>query len=373
MSTPDSALGATLAAAREHLDTILDRGRLHYADIAPAADPVDEPSGTGAPTTPARVDLTLVRRAALFASTGINRDGTFADPQTEVLADLGRDLRKYGIGTGHYAAIGEAATAAITEVFGCPDPGTDLTYRHAEELGIPEGVTELLQVVDHAVRIAALGAVEDEEAGVPATLPATVLEVEQRTRRVTVVRLAADLTRPNANTGWPGQYLEVRSAHSPDSWRKLASAIPPNPDGYLEFHLSHPAGDAPVVAAGDTWVVANPTGSLEVPEDARQVLMVAVDDGLAALRALVLDLSSRRNRPQVHLYWSAENPEDLHEQVGLEGFDRGFDWFTFSVGTATDAVADAALNAGASYDTILVAGTDTAALADLPGTPRVVT
>ena len=190
MSTPDSALGATLAAAREHLDTILDRGRLYYADIAPAADPVDEPSGTGAPTTPARVDLTLVRRAALFVSTGINRDGTFADPQTEVLADLGRDLRKYGIGTGHYAAIGEAATAAITEVFGCPDPGTDLTYRHAEELGIPEGVTELLQVVDHAVRIAALGAVEDEEAGVPATLPATVLEVEQRTRRVTVVRLA---------------------------------------------------------------------------------------------------------------------------------------------------------------------------------------
>lgn len=128
-----------------------------------------------------------------------------------------------------------------------------------------------------------------------------------------------------------------------------------------------------MVAAGDTWVVANPTGSLEVPEDARQVLMVAVDDGLAALRALVLDLSSRQNRPQVHLYWSAENPEDLHEQVGLEGFDRGFDWFTFSVGTATDAVADAALNAGASYDTILVAGTDTAALADLPGTPRVVT
>ena len=66
MSTPDSALGATLAAAREHLDTILDRGRLHYADIAPAADPVDEPSGAGAPAAPARVDLTLVRRAALF-------------------------------------------------------------------------------------------------------------------------------------------------------------------------------------------------------------------------------------------------------------------------------------------------------------------
>jgi hypothetical protein len=203
MTASGSALDASLARARENLDAILDRGRLHYARTAPAAEPVDQPSGTGAAAT---VDLTLVRRAALFASTGVTRDGNFEDPQTAVLADVGRDLRKYGVGTGHYAAIGEAATRAITEVFGCPDPGTDLTYRHAEELGIPEGVTELLQIVDHAVRIAALGAVEDEEAGIPATLPATVLEIEQRTPRVTVVRLAADLSRPKANTGWPEQY-----------------------------------------------------------------------------------------------------------------------------------------------------------------------
>ncbi|HIW92325.1 MAG TPA: hypothetical protein H9870_11770 [Candidatus Corynebacterium avicola] len=377
MTASGSALDASLETARENLDAILDRGRLHYAGTAPAATPVDEPSGAaGTSAAAATVDLTLVRRAALFASTGVNRDGTFEDPQTAVLADLGRDLRKYGVGTDHYAAIGEAATRAITEVFGCPDPGTDLTYRHAEELGIPDGVTELLQVVDHAVRIAALGAVEDEDAGIPATLPATVLEVERRTPRVTVVRLAADLSRPKANTGWPGQYLEVRSAHSPTSWRKMASAIPPNPDGYLEFHLSHPVGDAPAVSAGDTWVVANPTGALEVPEAARNVLMVAVDDGLAALRSLVLDLSSKQQRPQVHLYWSTGNPEDLHEQVGLEGFDRGFDWFTFSVGTAADAVADASLMDGASYDTVLVAGTDTAAtvaaLDGLPGTPRVI-
>ena len=56
----------------------------------------------------------------------------------------------------------------------------------------------------------------------------------------------------------------------------------------------------------------------------------------------------------------------------MEGFDRGFDWFTFSVGTAADAVADAPLMDGASYDTVLVAGADTAALTGLPGTPRVI-
>ncbi|WP_265101952.1 hypothetical protein [Corynebacterium glyciniphilum] len=41
MTASGSALDASLARARENLDAILDRGRLHYARTAPAAEPVD--------------------------------------------------------------------------------------------------------------------------------------------------------------------------------------------------------------------------------------------------------------------------------------------------------------------------------------------
>ncbi|MGO3363532.1 MAG: hypothetical protein ACTIL2_13940 [Corynebacterium sp.] len=184
----------------------------------------------------------------------------------------------------------------------------------------------------------------------PATLPARVLEVHRRTPRITVVRLQADVSGA-AETGYPGQHLEVRTSSDPRTWLRLASALPPNDDGYLEFHLAHPVGSAPDVAAGDQWVVANPTGSLDVPESTRSVLMIALDGGLAALRALVLGLSARPSPPQVHLHWSTRDPADLHESPGLEGFAAGFPWFSYTPGRFT-GTSDAAL--------ILVSGDDRA-------------
>lgn len=378
MTVSGTPLASALADARAHIDTILDRARGLYSAAAPAPAEIDYPTSGSATAGPAHFDPSILRRAALYAADGIASDTTFDDPRTDFLADLGRDLRKYGIGTDHYAAVAEAAVQAVAEHFNCPNPGAELSYRRAEELGIPDAVTDLLHLVEHGIRITALGAADDEENGVPATLPAEVLEVHQRTPRITVVRLAADMSRPGASTGWAGQSLEVRTTFAPDTWQHLSSALPPNDHGYLEFHLSHPADQPPEVAVGDSWVVANPTGALEIPDTAAHVLMIAVDGGLAALRSLILDASSHSTPPAVRLYWSTTNPEDLHERTGLEGFDTGFPWFTFTVGTAADAVADAELDHTA-YDTVLISGADrtstrTAAdtLTALTGKPQVI-
>lgn len=321
-------LASTVQVARERIDSITARTRTHFTTLATPLAPDHSPSTAGGAAAPAApVPREMLRRAVLHASNGLTgNQAEFGEHHTAQLAYLGRDLRKFGVTMQHYEAAAEAAGRAVCEEFGHPYPGVDLTYRRAAELGIPDGLTELLQAVDNAVRIVALGAVEDDEAGVPASLSATVLEVAHRTAQTTVVRLQAS----SPETGWAGQTLEVRTPATPDEWQQYASALPPNQAGYLEFHCPASAGEPEV---GETWVVANPTGGLGIPtgDDApSDVVMIAVNSGLAALRALVMEVSGADDPPPVHLFWGADTSRDLHGLTDLRGLERGFPWFTFT-------------------------------------------
>lgn len=351
-----STLSTAVAATRRRIDAVVARTRTHIDALAASAGPLTpaaSPStadGTVAP--PAPLDRDLLRRAAWYAADNLTGDrAEFTGECTSWLADLGRDLRKYGVTTGHYGVAVEAVGRAVCDELDYPWPGADLTYRQAEQLGLPDGLTELLQAVDLAVRIVALGAVDDEDSGVPAAVSAEVLEVVPRTARVTVVRLQAD----NPRTGWPGQSLDVRTPARPDEWQQMASALPPNDDGYLEFHCTVD-GDgtgAALPQVGERWVVANPTGGLGIPDSSgpSDVLMIAVNGGLAALRALVLDVAGRENRPQVRLYWQTESSRDLHDKQGLQNFDRAFPWLTTDVVVLDEdrrTAAEAAVSDGAA-------------------------
>ncbi|AHW65337.1 Hypothetical protein CGLY_14505 [Corynebacterium glyciniphilum AJ 3170] len=326
-------LASAVQVARERIDSITTRTRTHFTALATPLVPDHSPAtADGVVAPPAPVPREMVRRAVLYASNGLTGDqAEFTTDHTAYLAYLGRDLRKFGVTMQHYEAAAEAAGRAACEEFGYPYPGIDLTYRRAAELGIPDGLTELLQAVDNAVRIVALGAVEDDDAGVPASLSATVLDVAHRTAQTTVVRLQAS----SPETGWAGQTLEVRIPAAPNEWQQYASALPPNQAGYLEFHCPAAAGDPRV---GETWVVANPTGGLGIPtgDDApAAVVMIAVNAGLAALRALILDVSGMDDPPPVHLLWGTDTSRDLHGLDDMRGLERGFPWFS-----ATPVVAD---------------------------------
>lgn len=381
-TTGPADLGSAVDTARGRLDdgadgtaSIVARTRAHFARLADPLSPTAVPShpagadGTaGTPVPPPAVDPAMLRRAALYAADGLVGDSAeFTEECTFHLATLGRDLRKYGVTTAHYGAAAEAAGRAVCEAFDVPYPGADLTYRRAEELGIPDGLTELLQAVDNAVRIVALGAVEDDEAGVPASITAEVLEVVPRTPQVTVVRLQAS----SPQTGWPGQSLEVRTPSDPDVWHQFASTLPPNDAGYLEFHC--PGLTAHV---GETWVVANPAGGLGVPtgQDAPDaVAMVALGAGLAALRALVLDVSAMDDSPPVHLFWGVDHSRDLHGLTDLRGLAQGFPWLTFTPLVADEGDPGAAAAAADDPVThrpgtlVLVSGEDVAGVRDAVG------
>ncbi|WP_297006051.1 hypothetical protein [uncultured Corynebacterium sp.] len=342
VGVPDlSTLSGAVNATYDRLDELTRVAHRHYRRLAP--EPADVPRPVTAdgtvlpPHTPA---VSWIRRAALTAADGLSvtADGTanFDGHSTGFLADLGRDLRKDGITVGHVAAAAEALGRALCDLYGVPYPGTDLTYQAAEEAGVPTGLTELLQTVDLGVRITALGAVEDGDAGVPAAADAEVLEVQHRSPRVTVVRLTA--TPPP--TGWAGQFLEARTPAEPGRWQSMASAIPPNHGGLLEFPLFHPADTPPHVTVGEHWSVANPTGALELAENT-PTLMIALGAGLAPLRALILDASTHATVPPVHLYWQVDRPDDLHEYTGMLGLAGALDWLTFTpVVTDPTATAD---------------------------------
>lgn len=344
VSVPDlSTLSGAVNATYDRLDNLVATAHGHYRHLAPPVGDVPQPTTADGAVLPPHVpDVAWVRRAALTAADGltVTAAGTasFDGGSTAFLADLGRDLRKDGITLEHVGAAAEALGRALCDLYNLPYPGTDLTYQAAEDAGIPTGLTELLQIVDLGVRIAALGAVEDEDAGIPAASDAEVLEIQHRSPRITVVRLTANPPQ----TGWPGQFLEARTPGCPDRWQAVASSIPPNHGGLLEFPLLHPAAAPPQVTVGEHWVVANPTGGLELSMDT-PTLMIALGAGLAPLRALVLDASTRDTVPPVHLYWQVDNPDDLHEYTGLLGLAGVFDWLTFTpVVTDTAATGNAA-------------------------------
>jgi NAD(P)H-flavin reductase len=344
VSAPDlSTLSGAVNATYDRLDDLVATAHGHYRRLAPPLGDVPQPTTVDGTSLPPHVpDVAWVRRAALTAADGLTVTASgfanFDDSSTAFLADLGRDLRKNGITIEHVAAAAESLGRALCGLYNFPYPGTDLTYQAAEEAGIPVGLTELLQTVDLGVRIAALGAVEDEDAGIPVASDAEVLEIQQRSPRITVVRLTA--TPPQ--TGWAGQFLEARSPGDPDRWQVVASSIPPNHGGLLEFPFFHPADTPPEVSVGEHWVVANPTGGLELSADT-PTLMIALGAGLAPLRALILDASTRDTVPPVHLYWQVDNPDDLHEYTGMLGLAGVFGWLTFTpVVTDATATGDAA-------------------------------
>lgn len=340
-----STLSAAVNNTYDRLDELTELARRHYQKIAPPRAETPQPTtADGTSFSHHSPDITWVRHAALIAAEGLTvpDDATsgpevfFNDASTNLLADLGRDLRKDGITIDHLTAITESLIYALCTLHNQSLPGSTFTQPSAEQVGLPRGLIELLEIVDLGVRIVALGAADDEDAGIPPASGAEVLGIQRRSPRVTVVRLAA--TPPH--TGWAGQTLEVRYPANPDTWRQIASAIAPNPGGLLEFAIFHPADQPLAVDIGEHWVVANPTGGLEIPysdqtsqagvPSLEPVLILALNEGISAARALILDAANRPTTSPIYLYWQADHHADLHEYSGFLSLTSAFSWLTIA-------------------------------------------
>lgn len=225
-----------------------------------------------------------------------------AEEPVAFLAQLGRDHRKYGVTADHYVTMRTAMLSALRSHF-ADDWDAALDVAACQALDLFAGVMS--------------GAAEAESG--PPYVDGTVLETLRVTRDVMVVRLKLD--RPLHYH--PGQYVTVQVPQWPRRWRYFSPSIPPDPDGYIEFHVrSVPGGMVSTAIVNETtpgmrWRLSNPHGALEIDRDGADVLLIAGSTGLAPLRALVMDMSRFAVNPRVHLFFGARYPSELYDLQAL--------------------------------------------------------
>ncbi|MFT4042948.1 MAG: FAD-binding oxidoreductase [Gordonia sp. (in: high G+C Gram-positive bacteria)] len=223
------------------------------------------------------------------------------DDLIELLAQLGRDHRKYGVVSEHYDLMYQALISEFRSVLA--DYWDDDTA---------QAVSQTMLLTTGVMRGAA------QMAPGPTTWNAKVVEKYRITRDLAVIRLIS--TQPQQFS--PGQYLEVQVPQRPRSWRNLSPAIPPNPAGELEFHVRSVRGGTVSMAivnetvVGDTWQLAQSHGTLHIAAG-HDVLMVAGGTGLAPLRALLIDMSRRADAPATHIFYGVRYPGELYDLVVL--------------------------------------------------------
>lgn len=281
----------------------------------------------------------------------------------EFLAQLGRDHRKFGVEPEHYQVMAQALMGEFAGLMGdFWDPETAETVAQATMLltGVMRGAAET--------------------ASGPARWTARVVEKYRISRDLAVIRLIADA--PLQFT--VGQYLEVQIPQWPKEWRNLSSAIPPNPDGELEFHVRAIKGGtvSPTIVAdtrvGDVWQLAQGHGTLHTDRGS-EVLMIAGGTGLAPLRALIIEMSKRADSPRTHIFYGMRYPGELYDlavlrriattnpwlQVTAVSEETTDPWWLNSVATPSDLglphrigrLADVVLEQGTWDDhQVLVAG-----------------
>ncbi|MDO4760602.1 MAG: oxidoreductase [Corynebacterium sp.] len=142
-----------------------------------------------------------------------------------------------------------------------------------------------------------------------------VVEVERRSRSISVVRLITDPPLEYR----PTQAIPVSSDFAPGCWRDLYPSIPTNDAGQVEFHV-HALGDTSSLLAsarpGDRWRFGQAHGGFRV-KYSDDFLLIAHGTALAAARALIIDLLLSPNQPRVHLFFSADYPGELYELRSL--------------------------------------------------------
>lgn len=221
-----------------------------------------------------------------------------ADEPVALLAQLGRDHRKYAVTQQHYQSLERALIATLRDTL-----GDEWDER------VAEATTHAVNLIAGVMRGAA-----DAEPGQPFH-DGTVLQCHRLTRDVTVVRLQLD--EPLAYHA--GQYVTVQVPQWPRRWRHLSPAIPSDPSGAIEFHIRSVSGGmvSPAIVTetepGDRWRMSNPHGGLQIDRDGEDVLMIAGSTGLAPLRALIMELSQFGENPRVHLFFGGRYPADLYD------------------------------------------------------------
>jgi NAD(P)H-flavin reductase/hemoglobin-like flavoprotein len=238
-----------------------------------------------------------------------------AQEPVALLAQLGRDHRKYGVRQEHYAAMKRAWRSALRD-----------SLAEQWTADVEDSATQAINLIAGIMS----GAAAAETS--PAWWDATVVEHQRVSRDLAVVRLRLDRPMPY----YPGQYVNVQIPQCPRRWRYLSPAMPSDPDGFIEFHVRAVPGGLVSTAVvgethpGDRWRMSSPLGALHINREGGDVLMVAGSTGLAPLRTLIMDIARFGENPRVHLFFGARYPCELYDLRTLWEIAASSPWLSVS-------------------------------------------
>jgi NAD(P)H-flavin reductase/hemoglobin-like flavoprotein len=244
---------------------------------------------------------------------------------TLFLQALGRDHRRFGVVAENYAAVG-ASLLATLEYFSGADwtPELQADWAAAYEL------------VGSVMRAAA----REDEALRPAWWRGTVVAHERRAFDVSVLHVLPEPTMDYR----AGQSVAIEHPSRPRLWRFYSMANAPRPDSPLEFHVRLIDGGAVSMAltsaavAGTEVRLGPPIGVLTLwqPVPHRSLLLVAGSTGLAPLKAIVDQLTTEPQPPDVHLFFGARKAYGLYDLESLEKMAAQHSWLTVTPAVSAD-------------------------------------
>jgi NAD(P)H-flavin reductase/hemoglobin-like flavoprotein len=246
---------------------------------------------------------------------------------TAFLQDLGRDHRKFRAQPAHYEAVGGSLLAAL-EYFSAEHWNAALAADWAEAYQL------IAQVM--------MGAAAADEKQNPPWWDGEVIAAQRRAFDISALQV-----RVTPAMDWvAGQSVAVEVPEMcPRLWRYYSIAIPPRPDGMLEFHVRLTGPVSAALTRGDvTGTVIRtgpPVGTLTWQDTGRDVLMAAGSTGLAPLKAILGQIATLPAPPLVDVVFAARDADGLYDLPALDKLAAQHQWLSVTpVVTRENPLAD---------------------------------
>ncbi|GAA2468607.1 hypothetical protein Ahu01nite_002300 [Winogradskya humida] len=149
----------------------------------------------------------------------------------------------------------------------------------------------------------------------PMIWTAVVVSHELRRHDLAVIRLRPYLPMPYR----AGQYARVEVPEVPDVWRPYSLAGSPRRDNVVELHVRAKTVDGVSgslvyrTRVGDTVRIARAEGSMSVPRNGRDLLLIGGDTGVAPLKALLTELAVTGDPRSAVLFWGVRTLAELYD------------------------------------------------------------
>jgi NAD(P)H-flavin reductase/hemoglobin-like flavoprotein len=224
---------------------------------------------------------------------------------TAYLRELGRDHRRFGVTSRHFAGFMDALLATLREFGGPAWSGETAAAWEAVLAMVSQVMTE---------------AADEDARHTPSWWLAEVVGHQRRAADLAVLTV-----RPGQALDYrPGQYVTVQSARWPREWRSYSIANAPRPDGTLTMHVRAVPGGlvSPALvhhtAPGDTLLLGPAKGRMTVPPaGSGDLLCVAGGTGLAPIKAII-EQAAAAGRPAITLLFGARTAAGLYDLRDLD-------------------------------------------------------